>query len=347
MTEQGKRDAPGAERIHAMLAGERWEELSFDFLKEWWSSFCYLTPEATRYYLPALLITALDHWGEEVDFSHTVVYSRLMPSAYAIYYHGSDSHFEGLAGLLTKEQFRAVAAFLALFLPHSNPGNTLLLRGAEPSHMMFLASRAMRLFWERAGGPHAEAFAAFDWQMRHYEYPAPEDPAAAALVEEIRSAFADAPYPGDNNLSGSRQGDEAAEIALDLRGVHWRTIAPWLLADNSTATSFLTHEGLRYYLPAFLIADLMEFGGGRCVFTLTHGFTESNFSLYPDTDWFAYGVERMAGFTLPERLAIIRYLEYTAEQEDYEAANIHEALERYWRPSLGNKGDVEVAGDKT
>jgi hypothetical protein len=333
VTEQGPRDAPGAARIAAELAGTPWQELSFEFLKQRWASFCYLTPEATRYYLPALLVTALDRMHER-GFVHSVVYGRLNLSAYAVYYSGGDAQFEALGKLLSPGQFHAVAAFLGLFLNED-----------KPDHMTFLASRAMRLFWGRAGGRDASNFAAFDWKMRHFEYPVPADPKRAALADEIRAAFAQAPYPGDHNLSGSAQGDEAAEIALDLCGVDWRTISPQLLEENSSATSFLTDEGLRYFMPALLMIDLIGEDEGYeidPVYALT-SFANKADAHDQEIDWFDYGVQRMAGFTHGERLAIIHYLEYVAEQNEYAAPEIGEALERYWRPSLDATYDFGVS----
>jgi hypothetical protein len=351
------RNAGSANRLRAELAGKHWEELSYAFLKERWSSFCYLTPQAYHYYLPALLVTALDHFHDH-DIVHSVVYG-LRPSEHAVYYHGADAQFEALLSELSSEEVASVASFMNLFL-----------HPPRYDHMAFLTARAMRLGWGRRSSPESEAFQAFDREMRHFEYPIPEDPIKAALVREIREAFAETPYPGDNNLSGSKQGDEPAECALEFRGVNWKTVHPRLLASNYTSLSFLTAEGFRYFLPAYMIAELTDTGiesNADPIFHITHGFAQKSQNVasrllehidttahmfegmsrehvvamlraqeqkQKQTDWFAYCAERMSGFTRPERKAIIHYLTYVAEEDEYEAAKIHEAIERYWEPNF-------------
>jgi hypothetical protein len=89
------------------------------------------------------------------------------------------------------------------------------------------------------------------------------------------------------------------------------------------------------------------------VFHLTHGLFDSqiNFSrLIEDAapeqrealqqfaqsretvDWREYSTRRFAIFSQTERAAIIRYLEYRA-QDEYQAWQIDQAIESYWRPS--------------
>ena len=322
------RNYASSERTRAAFAGKRWHDLSPEFLQKQSVAFCYLTPRAYRYYLPALLLTALDRFHE--GGVHSAVYS-LLPSEYAIYYHGADEFFEWRLKAFTPEQIKAVAAFLGLFLYEDSP-----------TTMTFLASRVMRLGWDRADCPESTAFRAFDWKMRHFEWPEPADPAQAQIAREIREAFAETPYPGDNNLSGSVQGDEPSEYALQFRGVDWRTMHPKFLAYNSASLSFLTAEGFRYFLPAYIIAELTDTGiesNADPVFHLTHGFATKRAT--DSTDWLAYRVERMAGFTHAERKAIIHYLTYVADYiaaeynaNSSEITEINEAIERYWKPSL-------------
>jgi len=157
------------------------------------------------------------------------------------------------------------------------------------------------------------------------------------------------------------QGDEPAEYAMELRGLQWRSLHPELLARNYAALSFLSDAGFRYFLPAFLIADLSgDESNADPVFHLTRGvsgpegrlFDASTLQLVRSTlgpaavgmfkraarkfhqiDWRQYSLRRFAAFTQPERLAIIRYLEHQATDE-FNAAPVHRALEGYWRPSV-------------
>lgn len=187
------------------------------------------------------------------------------------------------------------------------------------------------------------------------------DPHVAALCLEVQSAFANTPYPGDDQLCGSNQGDEPAEYAMELRGLRWQSVHPELLASCSAALSFLSDAGFRYFLPAFLLSDLHGYeSNAEPVFYLTHDLTVSlgkpNYRVTeedleavlgkerlaflrrfePDAgkfDWRNYAVSRFEAFTRPERLAIIRYLEHRAAIDDYDAPGIEAALAGYWRPS--------------
>jgi hypothetical protein len=115
-------------------------------------------------------------------------------------------------------------------------------------------------------------------------------------------------------------------MALDLRGVRWQSAHPELLARCYSALSFLADFGFRYFLPAYLRADLLGYeSNAGPVFHLTYG--------QQDCDLHGYSIERFLPFDRAERVAIIHYLEFKA-RDKYEAAEINQALERYWRPSV-------------
>ena len=163
-------------------------------------------------------------------------------------------------------------------------------------------------------------------------------------------------------MCGSDHGDEPAEYALEFKGLDWRTLHPEFLSYHSAALSFFTDAAFAYFLPAFMMADVLgEAGNADLVFQLTHGlYEEPPFdltSLNPEAlqasglaaedlewlqesvqetsiiDWHAYALQRFAGFRLQERQAIVRYLAYRAARGwDFEAQKIHEALDSYWMP---------------
>lgn len=87
-----RRDRAGEERIRQALAGKTWQSLGPDFLRERWASFGYLSPEAYRYYLSALLIGALEEFSDSADLLHATLFS-LPPSYWALYYRGKDRDF--------------------------------------------------------------------------------------------------------------------------------------------------------------------------------------------------------------------------------------------------------------
>lgn len=103
-----------------------------------------------------------------------------------------------------------------------------------------------------------------------------------ALKNQIRSAFAEVQYPGDERLRGSDEGDEPFQTEREFRGKRdWRDLDAEFLDSSpnglGSALSFFSHEAFRFYLPAYLIADI----DGRLesvtpAFHLTHGLDESS-----------------------------------------------------------------------
>lgn len=313
------RDILGETQIRLRLAGRKWQSLNREFVKWWWASFCYLSPQAYRYYLPALLMDALTPPINPTGLPSAL--SSLQPSFWALYYQGEDRQFLERQAVFTGPQYEAVSAYLGMVHTQYEP-----YRG-------HLAAQALRWGWNRVSTPALQNALAYYQHLRSYSFPEPADPQVAELCAEIRAAFAATPYPGDDQLCGSEQGDEPAEYALELRGVRWQLAHPELLARCYAALSFLSDPGFRYFLPAFMRSDLLDYeSNANPVFNLTHGLTRR----YPQWDlfnWRSYAVNRFQAFTRAERLAIVHYLEYRAAVDDYDAPSVQAALENYWRPS--------------
>ncbi len=315
-----RRDPSGEEAIRGKLAGQNWRSLSPKFLAEEWASFVYLSAEAYRYYLPALLAGALQEFTEDSDLLHTVI-CELTPLDWFVYEDGDDPLFRDQQSALTPDQYLAVAAFLGLVFDH-------LPRYRQR------AAFALHWGWNRIETPALIAVNQRYHELRSYTYPESTDPRIAALCREIAMAFADTPYPGDDQLCGS-MGYDTAEYAVELRGVRWQSAHPELLAQKSIALILLTAPGFRYFLPAFLWADLLRSETGfpakadpRNV--LIYGLDTQGDDLGKER---GYSIRRFADFTRAERIAIIHYLEFQA-QDEYQASKINEALESYWRPSV-------------
>jgi hypothetical protein len=97
-----------------------------------------------------------------------------------------------------------------------------------------------------------------------------------AVVQAIEEAFADAPYPGDENLVSDTSGThlEAERIKSAFAGLHWRDVPSETLKQNRSALAFLTAAGYAFYLPAFMRLAVDEFEDadvipGELIFTLT------------------------------------------------------------------------------
>ncbi|HEY9651759.1 MAG TPA: DUF6714 family protein, partial [Coleofasciculaceae cyanobacterium] len=302
-------DQYGEEKIRRELAGKSWFSLDSEFLKERWSSFCYLSAEGYCYYLPALLTNCLENLSEENELVHSTVFS-LAPSYWHLYYQGKDKHFDYQISRFLPEQYGAVCSFLGLVFD--------LL----PSYRL-LSAKALKWGWNKQEHPALKKCLEFYHNLHHYQYLPSSDSQIRDLSEQIQSAFDETPYPGDDRLCGSEQGDEPAEYALEFRGLSWKTLHPDFLAYHSASLSFFTDEGFRYFLPAYLIADLMmpELEGVRSnadpVFHLTHGLIEdkldkSSNNLTDNFDWYEIATRKFSHFNLAERKAIVAYLKYAS-----------------------------------
>jgi len=94
------------------------------------------------------------------------------------------------------------------------------------------------------------------------------------VIEHIRQAFRETEHPGDAFLQGSHEGCEPGESVAPFIGItDWSQLNPTILDANYTVLSFLSEGGFRYFLPAYLIADLEErLQTAEPLFHLTNGF---------------------------------------------------------------------------
>jgi hypothetical protein len=160
----------------------------------------------------------------------------------------------------------------------------------------------------------------------------------------ILSGFTEARYPGDEELVRS-SGCEPAEVAALFRGrTDWREIAPDYLdragAASPSALSFFSAAAFRFYLPAFLVADL----DGMLLYTdplfyLWHGLDEATRGGRVRVQgegmrsWWEVQQAHFADFTSQEAAAIVAYLRWkldVGELTDSERSSVTEALESYW-----------------
>jgi hypothetical protein len=84
---------------------------------------------------------------------------------------------------------------------------------------------------------------------------------AEAVKTLIRNAFSGLEFPGDWCLRGSNKGEEPYLLEKEFAGKNdWRTLDPSFLdqapGGYASALSFFSDEAFRFYLPAYLIADV-------------------------------------------------------------------------------------------
>lgn len=163
-----------------------------------------------------------------------------------------------------------------------------------------------------------------------------------ALKTTIREAFFDMVYPGDGCLRGSNEGEEPYLLENEFTGkTDWQILDATFLDQApdgyASALSFFSDEAFRFYLPAYLIADLDQ--KLRLVdpaFHLYFGLEDTyaaqpiNPLRYGDLTWLTEKQRKFAMFSPSQAAAIVTYLEYKAIQDEFQRPMIEQALQNYW-----------------
>jgi hypothetical protein len=166
---------------------------------------------------------------------------------------------------------------------------------------------------------------------------------AEAVKAKIRAAFAGVEFPGDWCLRGSNEGDEPYLLEQEFKGKSdWSALDVAFLDQApdgyGSALSFFSDEAFRFYLPAYLIADIDgRLESANPAFQLTHGLTEKdraervNPRRYGARTWFESASHKLAVFDKAQAAAIIAYLEFKREADEFARENIDQALAHFWR----------------
>jgi len=164
------------------------------------------------------------------------------------------------------------------------------------------------------------------------------------LEDQISAAFATVPPPPVWSLANSREGNEPLLVERDFRDkTDWRVLSPEFLDSApdgyASALSFFSDEALRFYLPAYLIADLRgQLNRADVLFHLTHGLDDESRSKllnplrYGNRTWFDAISHRLSIFDAAQAAAIVRYLEHKIDVADLELErrSARQALDNYW-----------------
>ena len=167
------------------------------------------------------------------------------------------------------------------------------------------------------------------------------------IKTQIRAAFVTAPRPPAGSLHMSEQSEEASTLLeADFAGREsWQHLDASFIDQApdgfGTALSFFSDEAFRYFLPAYLIADLDGLLlQADPVFHLTHGLTNATRDLHlagglDGITWWQYRTGRLAAFVPAERAAIAAYLAHRAEVDDVARDDIEQSLANYWLDGSG------------
>ncbi len=181
------------------------------------------------------------------------------------------------------------------------------------------------------------------------------------VIEHIRQAFHDTEHPGDAFLQGNHEGCEPGESVAPFMGVaDWSQLDPTILDANYDTLSFFSEGGFRYFLPAYLIADLGDqLQTADPVFHLTNGFSDQVVNLpagqriykktigksafvnprrYGAMTWHDHARCRLSVFSREEAQAVVAYLEYKRDADSHKLNTeaINAALDGFWRDRAAN-----------
>ena len=165
------------------------------------------------------------------------------------------------------------------------------------------------------------------------------------LAHQIRAAFADVAPPPNWSLTEGTEGPELLVAQEFQDKSDWRTLEPSFLSGApqgySSALNFFSAEALRFYLPAYMLADLdKKLDQVDLVFHLCHNLqdaskaTRINERRYGERTWFDHAQFRFSVFTAREVAAIVEFLETknTSPTDTLDGEMIAGALANYWLP---------------
>ncbi|MCW1886485.1 hypothetical protein OKA04_17235 [Luteolibacter flavescens] len=147
---------------------------------------------------------------------------------------------------------------------------------------------------------------------------------AESICEKIREAFCGVALGNGvgleeaQGLDGGEDEEACAKLRLEDEIEDWTRISSCRLNACHSSLSFFDAEGMRFHLPAYLIADLKGEYGFHLDFSLTH---------LSD-----YNKGQFASLSAHQREAVREYLRFIFEEPDYlyERPYIEGALLGFW-----------------
>ncbi len=272
--------------IETDLRGVGVHELTAEVVRKHQYRLHLLTPTARRYYLPAFLFGVLNDLQVEEGIPF-VLYMLNPPEDITSFKHEYGNY--------STAQQQAIRLFLEYVQANATNERTSKT-----------ASAALAGFWT------------------HLEPASPLDHDESCLETQVKltilEVFADMTYPGNEAIADDVG---ATEIQRDFAG--YRTFAlPWnvLAAYDAGGLYLLRPEALRYYLPAFLIAALMDFHTFRRA--VPHQLAGLAISR---------NCAALDPYTPTQKHAACLFLEYVRDSHLGESVAIHAciALDFYWR----------------
>jgi hypothetical protein len=147
-------------------------------------------------------------------------------------------------------------------------------------------------------------------------------------LARIEAAFADAPRPSNEDLLHERCLDDNDIVRL-YAVAHWRELPDELVDSEYAALSFLSPDGFRHFIPAYMGFTLRHLGSGAAAVDSTIWSLAPVF--YEDAGIQDFVVSKLSSLTDDQRAAVVAFLEAIRELgDDYVAEQASQAL-AYWR----------------
>ena len=147
-------------------------------------------------------------------------------------------------------------------------------------------------------------------------------------LARIEAAFASAPRPSNEDLLHERCLDNNDIVRL-YPVAHWRDLPDELVESEYAALSFLSPDGFRHFIPAYMGFALRHLASGAAAVDSTIWSLAPVF--YEDVGIQDFVVSKLSSLTDDQRAAVLAFLEAVRELgDDYVADQASKAL-AYWR----------------
>jgi hypothetical protein len=147
-------------------------------------------------------------------------------------------------------------------------------------------------------------------------------------LAQIEAALADAPRPSNDDLLHERCCDDN-DIAHLYPVAHWREIPDDLVESEYAALSFLSAEGFRHFVAAYMGFTLRNLASGAAAVDSTIWSLAPVF--YADAGVRDFVVSKFASLSKSQCAAVVAFLDAVRELgDDYGVEHADRALS-YWR----------------
>jgi hypothetical protein len=149
-----------------------------------------------------------------------------------------------------------------------------------------------------------------------------------SALAQIEKAFADAPRPPNEDLLHEQCRDDNDIVHL-YPLEHWRDMPDDLVESEYAALSFLSPDGFRHFIPAYMGFALRRLDSGAAAVDSTIWSLAPVF--YEDAAIGEFVVSKLSALTDRQRAAVIAFLEAVCELgDDYLGGQAGKAL-AWWR----------------